>query len=418
MNPSPAATVKMEGMVEPKVRYLFTTLAGWARIGGNADGTGSAARFASPWGMAVDSAGHVYVVDSGNHTIRKITPGGEVTTFAGLAREPGSADGTGSAARFAYPKGVAMDSAGYLYVADSRNNTIRKITPDGEVTTLAGAAGTGGRTDGTGRAARFSFPHGVAVDSAGHVYVTDAGNHTIRKITPGGKVTTLAGAAGYRGSVDGTGSAARFDSPNGMAVDSLGSVYVANTQLHTIRKITPGGAVTTLAGLSGEPGSADGTGSMARLFFPEGVAVDEAGHVYVVDTGNHSIRKITPSGAVTTLVKWGGSPDAAQAGFPNGIAVDGTGNLYVSERMYHSILVGRPMTEVEPAPSLVARWDGGQIILSWPQTAVGYELESSGELGGGALWSPVTTGIGTEGASFTHSNAPAQGIRFFRLRKP
>ena len=162
----------------------------------------------------MDSAGNVYVADSANNTIRKVTPAGVVTTLAGLAGSCGSADGTGSAARFYCPAGVAVDSAGNVYVADMHNNTIRKVTPAGVVTTLAGLAGSPGSADGTGSAARFNDPYGVAVDSAGNVYVADTGNNTIRKVTPGGVVTTLAGLAGSAGSADGTGSAARFDYPS------------------------------------------------------------------------------------------------------------------------------------------------------------------------------------------------------------
>src|ERR1035437_967890 len=165
--------------------FAFTTLAGPAEVGGgDADGPGSLARFRYPYGAAVDSAGNVYVADYGNSTIRKMTPGGVVTTLAGLATSPGSADGTGSAARFYQPAGVAVDSAGNLYVADYGNSTIRKVTPGGVVTTLAGLAGSPGSADGTGSAARFYKPYGVAVDSAGNVYVPEYGNHTIRKVSP------------------------------------------------------------------------------------------------------------------------------------------------------------------------------------------------------------------------------------------
>src|SRR2546422_457511 len=169
--------------------YTFATLAGNAGYG-SADGTGADARFNAPFGAAVDSAGNVYVADTFNHTIRKETPGGGGTTLAGNAGQPGSADGTGNAARFRAPSGLAVESAGNIYVADSANSTIRKVTPGGVVTTLAGSAGQQGSTDGTGTAARFSQPYGVAVDSTGNIYVADTFNQTIRKVTPSGVVTT------------------------------------------------------------------------------------------------------------------------------------------------------------------------------------------------------------------------------------
>jgi streptogramin lyase len=195
-----------------------------------------------------------------------------VTTLAGTAGLTGSTDATGAAARFNFPQGVATDSAGNVYVGDTNNNTVRKITPAGVVTTLAGTAGVTGSTDATGAAASFFAPLGVATDSAGNVYVADLGNHTIRKITPAGVVTTLAGTAGAFGSTDATGAAARFDGPFGVATDSAGNVYVADSGNSTLRKITPAGAVSTLAGVAGQTGFAPGA-LPGLLGNPSGVAV-------------------------------------------------------------------------------------------------------------------------------------------------
>ena len=227
--------------------YTFSTLAGLAGNSGTNDGAGSAANFNFPSGVAVDSGGNVYVADTFNHTIRKVTPGGVVTTLAGLAGNPGTNDGTGSAARFSNPYGVTVDSAGNVYVADTSYHTIRKVTPAGVVTTIAGLAGSSGINDGTGNNARFNRPWGVAVDSADNVYVAEFWNHTIRQVTPGGVVTTLAGLAGNHGTTDATGSAARFRNPRGVAVDNAGNVYVADLSNSRIRKVTPGGSVSTLA---------------------------------------------------------------------------------------------------------------------------------------------------------------------------
>jgi len=320
---------------------------GSAGLGGSADGTGPAARFNGPTGMAADNAGNVYVTDLWNNTIRKITPGGAVTTLGGTADfPPGSADGTGPAARFSHPNGIAVDATGSVYVADTDNHTIRKITPDGVVSTLAGMANLSGRADGIGQAARFNAPRSVAVDSAGNVYVADTINCAIRKITPAGVATTLAGAAD--GSADGTGLAAQFFFPQGAAVDSTGTVYVADTGNNTIRKITPGGVVTTLAGTPGVGTyPVDGTGPAARFDQPFALAVDGAGTVYVADTRNNMIRKITPAGVVTTLAgtaansTYGGSADgtgpAAQFEAPCGIAVDSAGMVYVADALNSTI---------------------------------------------------------------------------------
>ena len=326
---------------------VTATVAGATSFGA-ADGVGGAAKFFFPRHVAVDGAGAVYVADSTNHTVRRVAADGTVTTLAGLAGVSGSVDAAGSAARFLTPYGAAVDSAGNVYVSTAAH-TIRKITPGGVVTTFAGSAGSAGSTDGTGSAATFNFPRGVAVDGAGTVYVTEFGNDTIRKITAAGVVTTLAGTAGSPGSADGTGAAARFNNPEGIAVDISGNVYVADSLNHTIRKITAAGVVTTLAGLAGAGGSLDGTGSAARFSSPGGVAVDLSGNVYVADTGNHTIRRISATGDVTTLAglagvtgSTDGAASAARFYAPSGVAVDGAGNVYVGDTTNSNIRKGTP----------------------------------------------------------------------------
>jgi sugar lactone lactonase YvrE len=292
--------VSLEGIV--------TTLAGRAGYDDNVDGVGSAARFSDPEGMAVDGATNVYVADWSSQTIRKVATSGAVVTIAGVAWRYGTNDGPGNVAQFANPSDVAVDSATNVYVADSSNNTIRKVSPGGVVTTLAGLGGSSGSTDGTGSAARFNDPEGVAVDSATNVYVADMGNQTIRKVTPGGVVTTLAGRAWTSGSADGTNNTASFYNPSGMAVDSSGNLYVAETGNWTIRKVTPGGVVTTVGGQAGNQGSVDGTGSTARFYGPIGVAMDSAGNLYIADTGNNTIRRGSPACADRPVIDAASGP--------------------------------------------------------------------------------------------------------------
>ncbi|MFT6292434.1 MAG: streptogramin lyase, partial [Ilumatobacter sp.] len=314
------------------------TLAGTGSPGA-VNATGTSASFYAPAGVAVDGSGNVYVADYENHLIRKISPAGVVTTLAGDGSS-GAVDGTGTSASFNNPGGVAVDGSGYVYVADTDNHLIRKISPSGVVTTLAGT-GSSGAVDGTGISASFYFPFGVAVDGSGNVYVADQGNNLIRKISPSGEVTTFAGT-GSSGAVDGTGTSASFSYPYGVAVDGAGNVYVADTSNHLIRKISPSGVVTTLAG-TGSSGAVDGTGTSASFFDPYGVAVDGSGNVYVADQSNHLIRKISPTGVVTTLAGTGSSGAVNANGtsasfyFPFGVAVDGSGNVYVADYFNHLI---------------------------------------------------------------------------------
>ena len=325
-----------------------TTLAGQSGRSGSGDGTGASALFSGPADVAVDSLGNAYVADTFNDTVRKVTPAGVVTTIAGSAGSAGSADGTGAAARFNHPSGVAVDSSGNVYVADTDNDTVREITPAGAVTTLAGQAGLSGRADGTGAAARFNGPSGLAVDTGGNLYVADTLNHTVRKVAAGGVVSTFAGAAGVSGSADGTGAAARFFGPQGLTADNSGNLFVADTNNHTIRQVVLAtGTVTTVAGSAGVAGSADGPDSAARFFYPSALTVDSNGNLYVADTDNDTIREVALAGIVSTLAGQAGvsgSADgfggAVRLNFPSGIAADGSGNLYVADTNNNTLRLG------------------------------------------------------------------------------
>ena len=294
----------------------------------------------------------IYVADVWNNIIRKITPSGLVSTFAGQAGVQGSADATvGTNASFNNPFGLAIDSSNNLYVGDTGNNIIRKITPSGAVSTLAGSAGNAGSANGTGNMARFDFPFGIAVDTNGNMYVAEGSNEDIRKITPAGVVTTFVGLAGSYGTADGTGSAARFNWPSALAIDANGNLFVADNQNSTVRKVTPAGVVTTIAGFPGSGGAADGTGNVARFYNPNGLAVDAAGNIYVADTGNSAIRKVTQAGVVTTLAGLSGSPGSADGigsvvrfNSPTGVAVDNSGNLYITDAQNDTIRATQPLT--------------------------------------------------------------------------
>ncbi|HEX2831961.1 MAG TPA: NHL repeat-containing protein [Thermoanaerobaculia bacterium] len=322
------------------------TLAGATTGGGHADGPGTEARFSLPRAVDADAAGNLYVTDTANHVIRRITPNGVVSTIAGLANRAGIADGPGNAARFRYPLGIAVDRArNVIYIADSYNHTIRRMTPDGAVTTFAGLGGVMGTADGTGSVARFTYPLGVAVDADGNVFVADTSNHAIRKITPQGVVTTLAGSKRSSGATDGFGIQALFRSPYDVAVDpASGNIYVSDTGNDKIRKVTPDGYVTTFAGSSIGAGDADGTGTDASFDAPWDIAVDDAGNVFVADSGNNKIRRITPAAVVTTFAGTGGTGStngpvtSARFNAPSGMAVlpDGV-TLIVGDAYNHAL---------------------------------------------------------------------------------
>ncbi|MDR1011233.1 MAG: hypothetical protein LBM04_08960 [Opitutaceae bacterium] len=296
-----------------------------------ADASGSAAKFNTPSGVAINTVSNLLLVaDTGNHRIRTVTATGSVGTLAG-GGAAGMADGAGAQAAFNQPAAVAVDSAGNAYVADSLNHTIRKITPSGEVSTLAGAPGVSGTLNGAGADARFNTPSGIAVDAVNYVYVADTGNHAIRLITPARAVSTLAGGPGVAGADDGAVASARFNAPTGLLVDANGAVFVADTGNSLIREIDSG-AVSTLAG---SPDSAhapagashqDGPGAAAWFDHPTGIALNADGSLlYIADRGNATIRTIDETDTVRTLVLTAGSPITPPASGTNNNNNDGTG---------------------------------------------------------------------------------------------
>jgi hypothetical protein len=276
------------------------SLAGTANTAGTADGTGTAAKFYEPFGITLSGSDY-FVADTYNHTIRKLTSAGVVTTIAGTGGTAGSTDGTGSAALFYGPKSLVSDGTN-LYVTDTSNHTIRKVViSTGATSTVAGYAGTSGTTDATGSAARFYAPFGIAYDTT-DLFVTDTSNHAIRKVTTGGVVTTLAGVVGTSGTTDATGTSAKFNTPTGIVSDGT-NLFVADSGNHTIRKVViSSGVVTTLAGTAGTSGFLDGTGAAARFNSPVGLTIDNAGNLYVSDQNYTKIRKVvTSTGVVTTV---------------------------------------------------------------------------------------------------------------------
>lgn len=327
--------------------YEWTTFAGSNGGNGFRDGPVGIASFNTPFALAVVASGNVYLADTGNHTIRKIAPGGMVSTVAGEGGISGSLDGSGEQARFNRPGGIALDGEGNLLVADTGNHTIRKISPSGTVTTLAGQAGILGHSDGIGQAARFSSPASITVAPDGDLYVADTDNHLIRRITPAGAVTTYSGQAGISGSTNGGPAVASFNSPKALATDGSGSLYIADTYNCLIRKITPDGNVTTHAGQLLAYDHLDGIATEARFFMPEGIVVDAARNVYVADPVYGNIRRISATdGMVTTLAgninPWepgrkDGTGTEARFNEPRGLALANDGALLVADSGNHGL---------------------------------------------------------------------------------
>lgn len=408
----------------------ISTFAGQAGVTGSLDGVGTAARFTGPASIAVDTAGDFYIADTGNSVIRKMTANGVVTTLAGLAGSRGSTDGVGSEARFNSPGGIAVDSIGNVYVADTFSHTIRVVSPAGVVTTLAGSPGLSGAVDGVGSAARFSLPSGITVDSTGGVFVADTNNHAIRRVSLNGTVTTYAGSMGAAGLLDsGVATSARFNAPYALAAGAGGTIYVADAQNHSIRKITNLGAVSTLAGSpTGTPGSADGIGAAATFSRPSGLAVDSSGNVYVADTNNHLIRRITPAGEVSALAGFAGvlgttDGTGSQARFnrPFGVVVDTNGNIYVADTGNNTIRRTGTTTAVQITTQPASRAAGvGQTTTltvaatgSPSPTSYQWQRQAAGTSGFVNLGTDANySGAGTATLVITNVNSAMSGDQF------
>jgi hypothetical protein len=339
---------------------VFSTWAGYAGHG-SGDGFSTNAHFNSPRGIALDNSGNIYVADSGNSTIREIDTNCVVSTIAGQPGVSGSADGAN--ATFNHPAGIAIGASGIIYVADSGNDTVRQIAPGGAVTTLAGSVGNPGSVNANGTNALFNEPQGVAVDGAGNVYVADYGNDTIRVIAPGGGVSTLAGLPGILGSADGPVATATFFEPSAIALDAATNLYVADTANNTIRKITPAGMVTTVAGAAGNFGLVNATGTNAMFYAPSAIAVDASSNIYVADSFNNAVRMISSAGTVSTI--------AAQFSQPGGIAF-GNGTIYIADTGNGTIravtngvlttIAGSPSAGSADGPGATARFNAPQSV--------------------------------------------------------
>jgi sugar lactone lactonase YvrE len=327
---------------------IISTVAGTSISGLGDGGPATAAQLFEPQGVAVDAAGNLFIADTGNSRIRKVTPAGTITTVAGSSNLGFGDGGPATAARLAGPVGVAVDAAGNLFIADSLNSRIREVTPDGIISTVAGTGINGFNGDGgPATAAQLFEPQGVAVDAAGNLFIADSGNNRIRKVTPDGVISTVAGTGinGFNGD-GGQATAAQMNQPEGVAVDAAGNVFIVDRYNNRIRKVTPAGIISTVAGMGSAGFSGDGgPATAAQLFEPQGVAVDAAGNLFISDWGHSRIRKVNPAGIISTVAGNGssgfsgdgGPATAAQLYSPEGVAVDAGGNLFIADTANYRI---------------------------------------------------------------------------------
>ena len=338
---------------------IIIPVAGTGKAGFSGDGgPASQAQLNQPEGVAVDTSGNLYIADTDNNRIRKISPNGIITTVAGTGKAGFSGDGgPASQAQLNQPGGVAVDASGNLYIADTRNNRIRKISPDGIIDTYAGTGKAGynepkGVSDGIKATdAMLNAPTGVAVDARGNLFIADTDNDRIREVRTDGKIITIAGDVGFSGD-GGPAKDAQLNHPEGVAVDASGNIYIADTRNNRIRKISPNGIITTIVG----------NGTIAILNAPTGIAVGASGNIYIADTGNNRIRVVDPSGSITTL-----AVSANVLNQPAGIAVNPAGGLFISSTGNNQIFL---TTETAMSPggnALVV--EGGELSLPPPSNA-------------------------------------------------
>jgi sugar lactone lactonase YvrE len=316
---------------------MVSTIAGGGGSNGFTNDTGRAARFYNPNGIAIDKTGNILVADQNNHVIRKITPAGTVSTFAGDGTA-GMVNGAAGTAQFNAPWGITIDTAGNIYVGDAGNNLIRKISTTGIVSTYAGT-GDAGFADGAALSAMFDYPSNIASDKEGNIYVGDYDNHSIRKISTSGIVTTIAGK-GIPGAADGHVSVASLYGPSGIVVTESGNIFFTEINNHRVRMIR-NDTVMTVAG--GSMGDADGTGIFASFNAPHGLLMDhKTGDLLVADCGNSKVKRVTVKGVVTTVA--GSTPgykdgkaDTAQFNTIKCLAQDKSGAIVLTDEQNHTI---------------------------------------------------------------------------------
>jgi sugar lactone lactonase YvrE len=386
------ALLLLPGLAPSGLAQLITTIAGT----GSENVQATSAQLNEPFGVAVDGNGNFYIADRANHRIRKVSPSGQITTVAGTGDVGFSGDGgPASCAKLFSPFGVALDSNGNLYIADFGNHRIRKVSPSGTISTVAGTTTYGFSGDGgPATSARLSAPMDVAVDGSGNLYIADRDNHRIRKVNTSGIMSTVAGTGtyGYNGD-GGPANAAQLNNPHNVAVDGSGNLYIGDSYNHRIRKVDADGVISTVAGIGTQGYNGDGIqATSAQLGFPYSIVLDGSNNLYIADSYNHRIRQVSPSGVITTVAGTGdpgysgdgGPATSAQLYFPFGLAIDGSGNLYLGADANNRIRKVSPSGVITPVAGNGGKGSGGysgdgeQAIAAQFNNPTGVTMDSNG----------------------------------------
>jgi sugar lactone lactonase YvrE len=400
---------------------IITDFAGTGTCAAPVAGPATSSPMCSPYGVAVDSSGNVYMSDTSggsffnptnNFVVEKVTPSGTLSIVAGVPGSSGApTPGPATSSELGFPAGVAVDSGGDVYIADIGNDVVEKVTPSGTLSIFAGIPGSSGApTAGPATSSDLGSPQGVAVDPAGDVYIADFNNDVIEKVTPSGTLSIFAGVPGSSGApTAGPATSSTLSNPGGVAVDSAGDVYIADTNNNAVEKVTPSGTLSVFAGIPGSQGTpTPGPATSSKMTLPTGAAIDSAGDVYIADQDNFVVEKVTPSGTLSIFAgipgsygapTYGGAPTASSLSAPSGVAVDADGTVFIADTGNNTIdRVGLVTAGAPGQPALIAGHGSAQLSFTPPvdggtSPITGYEVS----LDGGATWTTITTSPGANG---------------------
>ena len=399
---------------------IVTTIAGNGTYGFSGDGSAAtSAKIAAPAQVVLDASGNVFIADAENHRIRKVSTSGTITTVAGADSAGFSGDGSAATnARLNGPYGLAVDATGNLFIADYYNNRIRKVTASGVIRTYAGTGTAGYSGDGSAAtAAKLNGPCGVAVDAAGNVYIADINNGRIRKVNTSGVITTVAGVGTFGNSGDGgQATNAQIATPYGVSLDASGNIYIVDYYYAVVRKVSPSGVITRVAGIGTAGYSGDGgAATSAALRNPLYVAADNSGNLFIADYLNYVVRMVSPSGVISTVAGNGSTGFSGDGGNASSatftgvacVAVDASGNLYIADESNNRI---RKVT-ANRAPTFI---NGSSISVAMCENSPAYPLNPFVNFrdldAGQTLTVSLVSGPSHGSASFSYSTTSTGGV--------